>query len=104
MTYEQVLKVQTNYWYRVSRSAQDQHKAFSGADNDARDASPNTTVSPICFGFPGVLPVLNDEALTLAIRAGLALNSEIPEWSKDVNTISTQTSLRGTRQPSSMSR
>src|SRR5687767_6530206 len=57
-------------------------KLFSGADNDARDRMPNTTVSPICFGMPGVLPVLNDEALTLAIRAGLALQAEIPEISR----------------------
>ena len=57
-------------------------KLFSGADNDARDKEPNTTVSPICFGFPGVLPVLNDEALTLAIRAGLALKASIPEVSR----------------------
>lgn len=57
-------------------------KLFSGASNDARDEQPNTTVSPICFGFPGVLPVLNEEALTLAIRAGLALNASIPERSR----------------------
>lgn len=57
-------------------------KLFSGADNDARDKPANTTVSPICFGFPGVLPVLNDEALTLAIRAGLALGAEIPALSR----------------------
>lgn len=52
-------------------------KLFSGANNDARDQAPNTTVSPICFGLPGVLPVLNAEAITLAIRAGIALNAEI---------------------------
>lgn len=57
-------------------------KLFSGADNDARDKAPNTTVSPICFGFPGVLPVLNDGALDLAIRAGLALNAALPELSR----------------------
>ena len=57
-------------------------KLFSGADNDARDKAPNTTVSPICFGFPGVLPVLNAEALTLSIRAGLAMNAEIPRLSR----------------------
>ncbi|HEX4662513.1 MAG TPA: Asp-tRNA(Asn)/Glu-tRNA(Gln) amidotransferase subunit GatB, partial [Candidatus Saccharimonadales bacterium] len=52
-------------------------KLFSGADNDARSAAPNTTVSPICFGLPGTLPVLNIEAVALAIRAGIALNAEI---------------------------
>lgn len=57
-------------------------KLFSGADNNARDKPANTTVSPICFGFPGVLPVLNNEALTLAIRAGLALKADIPEVSR----------------------
>ena len=57
-------------------------KLFSGADNDARDKAPNTTVSPICFGFPGVLPVLNDQAETLAIRAGLAMRSEIAGLSR----------------------
>lgn len=57
-------------------------KLFSGADNDARDKAPNTTVSPICFGFPGVLPVLNEMALQLAIRAGLALQADIPPLSR----------------------
>jgi aspartyl-tRNA(Asn)/glutamyl-tRNA(Gln) amidotransferase subunit B len=57
-------------------------KLFSGADNDARDKAPNTTVSPICFGFPGVLPVLNEQAIQLAIRAGLALNAQIPSISR----------------------
>lgn len=57
-------------------------KLFSGADNDARDKTPNTTVSPICFGFPGVLPVLNEMALQLAMRAGLALEADIPELSR----------------------
>ena len=57
-------------------------KLFSGADNDARGKKPNTTVSPLCFGLPGTLPVLNAEAVTLAIRAGLALNAEIAPLSR----------------------
>jgi len=52
-------------------------KLFSGADNDAREAAPNTKVSPICFGLPGVLPVLNKEVVRLAIYAGIALNAEL---------------------------
>lgn len=56
-------------------------KLFSGADNDARDKAPNTTVSPICFGLPGTLPVLNRAAVQLAIRAGLALNAEVASFS-----------------------
>ena len=52
-------------------------KLFSGANNDARDAEPNTTVSPICFGLPGTLPVLNKDVVRLAVRAGLALGAHI---------------------------
>ncbi len=52
-------------------------KLFAAVDNDARDKDPNTTVSPICFGLPGTLPVLNEAAIEFGIRAGLALNAEI---------------------------
>ena len=57
-------------------------KLFSGADNDARDKDPNTAISPIDFGLPGMLPVLNKEAIVLAARAGKALNSEIAHISR----------------------
>lgn len=57
-------------------------KLFSGADNDAREKEPNSVVSPIDFALPGMLPVLNHEAINLAIRAGLALNSEIAQVSR----------------------
>lgn len=57
-------------------------KLFSGADNDARDAAPNTKVNQIDFGFPGVLPVLNERAVELAIRAGIALDADIPRVSR----------------------
>lgn len=57
-------------------------KLFSGADNDARDKAPNTVVSPIDFGLPGMLPVLNREAVNLAIKAGKALNAEIARVSR----------------------
>ncbi len=56
-------------------------KLFSGADNDAREAAPNTKVSPICFGLPGVLPVLNKKAVDIAVRAGVALHAELNEIS-----------------------
>lgn len=56
-------------------------KLFAGVDNDAREAAPNTLISPLCVGLPGTLPVLNAEAVTLAIRAGLALRAEIAEVS-----------------------
>ncbi len=57
-------------------------KLFSAADNDARDKSPNSVVSPIDFGLPGMLPVLNRTAVDLAIKAGKALNAEIANISR----------------------
>jgi len=43
---------------------------------------PNTQTCPVCLGLPGVLPVLNKKAIELAVRAALALNCEIEEYSK----------------------
>lgn len=57
-------------------------KLFSGADNDAREAAPNTLVNHIDFGLPGALPVLNAEALPLASRAAFALGTEPQRFSK----------------------
>ncbi len=45
-------------------------------------SSPNTQTCPVCLGLPGVLPVLNREALNKAILAGLALNCSISGYSK----------------------
>ena len=45
-------------------------------------APPNTNISPICLGYPGVLPVLNEKVLEYAVKAGLALNCRIAPYSK----------------------
>ena len=52
-------------------------KLFSEVDNDARGKEPNSCVSPVEYALPGMLPRLNEEAVRLAARAGLALNSNI---------------------------
>ena len=57
-------------------------KLFSGADNDAREAAPNTLVNHIDFGLPGALPVLNEEAVRLAAKAAFALGSVPQKFSK----------------------
>lgn len=57
-------------------------KLFSPADNDARDKEPNSVVHPIDYGLPGMLPVLNKQAVTLAVRAGKALNAKIASVSR----------------------
>ena len=51
-------------------------KMFSGAPNQFGD-EPNTNIDPVSLGLPGSLPVLNEKAVELAIRLGLALHCEI---------------------------
>ena len=57
-------------------------KLFSPADNDARDRAPNSCVHPIDYGLPGMLPLLNKEAVNLAIKAGKAMNCNIANVSR----------------------
>jgi len=45
-------------------------------------ASPNVHVCPVCLGMPGVLPVLNEEVVNLAIRGALALRATIQGMSR----------------------
>lgn len=51
-------------------------KIFSSASTKF-GSEPNSQVTPVCLGMPGVLPVFNKRALEYAIRAGLATNCEI---------------------------
>lgn len=44
-------------------------------------AEPNEHVCPTCLGLPGALPVLNQSAVELALRAALALECQIAERS-----------------------
>ncbi len=43
---------------------------------------PNTHICPVCSGMPGVLPVINQQAVEYAIMAGLALNCQVAEFTK----------------------
>ena len=57
-------------------------KMFCSCSTDYANAAPNTHVCPICMGMPGVLPVINQQAVTYTIMTALALNCSIPEYSK----------------------
>lgn len=51
-------------------------KIFCGCSTSF-GAAPNTHTCPICLGHPGVLPVLNRQAVEYAMKAAMALNCEI---------------------------
>ncbi|WP_088831680.1 Asp-tRNA(Asn)/Glu-tRNA(Gln) amidotransferase subunit GatB [Paenibacillus tyrfis] len=56
-------------------------KIFCGCST-AFGAPPNTHTCPICLGHPGVLPVLNKQAVEYAMKASMALNCQIATESK----------------------
>lgn len=45
-------------------------------------AAPNSQTCPVCLGMPGVLPVVNETAITMAVRSALALNCQVRAFSK----------------------
>lgn len=76
MTYETVIGLEVHC--RLST----QTKLFCRCSNAIFDAEPNTSVCPICMGFPGMLPLMNEMAVEKGVRAALALGCDIPEFSK----------------------
>jgi aspartyl-tRNA(Asn)/glutamyl-tRNA(Gln) amidotransferase subunit B len=48
---------------------------------DSVQAAPNSTVCPVCAGMPGVLPVVNQQAVEYALRVALALECTLPHSS-----------------------
>ena len=75
MEYEAVIGLEVHVQLRTNT------KLFCGCSTQF-GAPPNTQVCPVCLGFPGVLPVINEKALNYAVMTGLMLGSEISSFSK----------------------
>jgi aspartyl-tRNA(Asn)/glutamyl-tRNA(Gln) amidotransferase subunit B len=56
-------------------------KMFCGCSTAFAQA-PNTNVCPVCLGYPGAMPVMNEEAIRLTVRSGLMLGCQINGYSK----------------------
>ena len=74
-TYEMVIGLEVHIQLKTTT------KLFSDALTTF-GADPNEQTTPICLGMPGVLPVVNEKAVELAILTGLALNCHIAEVTK----------------------
>jgi aspartyl-tRNA(Asn)/glutamyl-tRNA(Gln) amidotransferase subunit B len=62
----------------IHAELQTQTKMFCGCRRvDTTLAAPNSAVCPICLGYPGTLPVINERAVELALRVALALGCEV---------------------------
>jgi len=56
-------------------------KMFSGCRVvDSVEAEPNSAVDPLSLGMPGMLPVINREAVEMAMKVGMALNCDINQF------------------------
>ena len=75
MQYEAVIGLEVHVQLKT------RSKMFCGCTT-AFGASPNTQVCPVCLGYPGVLPVMNEEAVRKTILTGLMIGSEIARFSK----------------------
>ena len=56
-------------------------KLFCGCSTEF-GAEPNTQTCPVCIGMPGVLPVMNRRAFELSLKTAVALNCDIPRFTK----------------------
>ncbi|HOQ06637.1 MAG TPA: Asp-tRNA(Asn)/Glu-tRNA(Gln) amidotransferase subunit GatB [Clostridiales bacterium] len=56
-------------------------KIFCGCSTQFA-SEPNANTCPVCLGLPGTLPVLNEEAVRLAVKAGTALNCKVNHMNK----------------------
>ena len=57
-------------------------KMFCGCKNDPNEKNPNKNICPVCMAHPGTLPVINKKAVENVIKVGLALNSNIANFTE----------------------
>ncbi|MBI2057798.1 MAG: Asp-tRNA(Asn)/Glu-tRNA(Gln) amidotransferase subunit GatB [Candidatus Yanofskybacteria bacterium] len=71
------MKYQPTIGLEIHAELKTKTKMFCDSLNDPDEKHPNTNICPVCMGFPGVLPVINEEALKKTILVGFALNCQV---------------------------
>jgi aspartyl-tRNA(Asn)/glutamyl-tRNA(Gln) amidotransferase subunit B len=75
MEYEAVIGLEVHVQLKTKS------KMFCGCTTEF-GAPPNTQVCPVCLGYPGVLPVINEEAVNKTILTGLMIGCKVARFSK----------------------
>src|SRR3990167_3326740 len=76
MNYEPVIGLEIHVQLKT------RSKMFCASPNNPDETEPNRNICEVCTAQPGSMPVINKEAVHMAILVGLALGCEIPEYSK----------------------
>jgi aspartyl-tRNA(Asn)/glutamyl-tRNA(Gln) amidotransferase subunit B len=82
MTTKAAIEYETVIGLEVHVQLQTRSKMYCRCSSDYANTPPNTHVCPVCLGMPGVLPVINKQAVEYTIMTALAVNCEIPEHAK----------------------
>ena len=76
MEYETVIGLEVHVQLRT------RSKMFCSCRADYQTVSSNSRVCPVCLGLPGAMPVINRQAVEYTIMTGLALDCQIPHYTK----------------------
>lgn len=76
MEYETIIGLEVHVHLKTNS------KMFCGCSADYENTPPNTHVCQVCLGMPGVLPVINRQAIKYTVMTALALNCTVSEYTK----------------------
>ena len=79
---QKVMKYETVIGLEVHAQLKTKSKMYCRCSAEYSDDRPNTHVCPVCLGMPGVLPVINQQAVEYTVMTALALNCTISDYSK----------------------
>ena len=79
---QKTISFKTIIGLEVHAQLQTRSKMFCCCSADYASAPPNTHVCPVCLGMPGVLPVINQQAIEYTAMTALALHCTISEYTK----------------------